>query len=318
MTSLPYLFLCGACFYLKDSPGYSLLLLLPTLLFKETAGVTVALLAGFYAWDLFIQRSLTKSTISRWCAPCACISVAGLGVLFAFLTIYIFPHRLWTPTFDPASRIASMSRILSFEVVRAKLFWSLMVAAPLIPFIPLIDGPAKRCALLFLLPALPTLAAIALTDYEPMLNFGNYYAVTPAIFLGLAVSVLARGRDQSFSAALALSLIIATLIYPSNKLTRHLFRDLSHQSAHQELFSVLDPRLSAVVDDYSASILATTNHPVRILHAQRMHFNFDYLVTADFANTALRGKFLKLGAPCHQTGRYKIWCISEASRKEVK
>lgn len=291
--ALPFFIWSIYSFHIKAVPR-ALYLLLPTLLFKETSGLIVACIAICYAYqDKLCRRKA--------------IIVAVLALILSILLIYVFPNRLWVSTFDPGARLGSLAEVLEIGRIMNKAFWLLMVSLPALPFIAFGGKDNLRLAALCVAPVCYTVATVSVTNYEPLYNYKNYYALPAAVFLVLAGALFAS-RQKGFLFAIVLSLLLSITTGESVRLTRRVLSVFSQPSARSEIASLIKPNSRVVVDDYSASVVASGNYAVKVSHAKRMRPEFDYLVLSKKHPQNVPEQIMRLFVTCHETRSYQVGC----------
>lgn len=288
--------------HLKGRAILRLLLLFPPLLFKETFGLVMFTTSiGYLVADLLDPANSTQATRRNTRLVALC------GLLFFILVTHIFPGWLWVSTFEPTTRLASLSELFDVELLKAKARWLLVTFLPVLPFVFLHTRRTVSSTLILLSPALYNIAAVMSTNFIPMLDPYNYYSITPAI-IGLCAISLPVLRDPRASVAILCSLSLAVISGTTVRSAKIIGRAFSAPSAYNEI-RVFVPRESAViVDDYTASVLADNDYLQRLYHARRTRPGFDYIVTAKSLPEHLSDALTSRSAPCHETPRYLIRC----------
>jgi uncharacterized membrane protein len=293
VLALPFFIWSIYSFHIKAVPR-ALYLLLPPLLFKETSGLIVACISICYAYQDKLSRRKA-------------IKIAVLALISSILLIYVLPNRMWVSTFDPGARLGSLSELLAKERIMDKAIWLLMVSLPALPFIAFGNKDNLRLVVLCIAPICYTLGTIALTNYEPLYNYKNYYALPAAVFLVLAAAIFAS-RQKGFVLAIALSLCLSITTGESVRLTRRVFSVFSNPSAHAEIASFIKPNSRVVVDDYSASVVASENYAVKVSHARRTRPEFNYIVLNKKHPQNVPEQITRLFVMCHETRSYQVGC----------
>jgi len=301
VLALPFL-VWSMVAHLRGRTTLRLLLLFPPLLFKETFGLVMCTTAGGYiVADLLDPTNSTQSTRRNNRL------VAVFGLLFFILVTQVFPGWLWTSTFDPTTRIASLREVCDPQLLMAKARWLLVTFLPTLPFLFLHTGRTLRVTLIVVSPAFFNIAAIMSTNFLPMLDPYNYYSITPAI-IGLCAISLPVLRHPKASLAMLCSLSLAVVCGMTVRSSKIIGRAFSAPSACDEI-RVFVPRESRViVDDYTASVLADNDYLERVYHARRTGTEFDYIVTAKTTSEHLSETLKNRSVPCHETPRYLIRC----------
>lgn len=277
-----------------------LILLFPPLLFKETFGLVMCTTAIAYAID---TRGIAASPLRKRSS----ILVALFGFLFFLAVTQVFPKWLWWPTFDPASRLASWSRLVDLELVTTKILWLGFTALPGIPFLFLHSWRTVRTALVMLSPALFNIGAIMVSDFPAMVDPYNYYSITPAILLFMACSYPVV-RSPNFSWALLASLSVVVAVGNTVRTSKIVKAALSAPSAYEELRAFVPQRANVIVDDYTSSVLVDNSKVLRVFHARRSRLFFDFIVVSKSLPDPLSEALKAQSSVCHETPRYIIRC----------
>jgi uncharacterized membrane protein len=288
--------------HLRGRDTLRLLLLFPPLLFKETFGLVMFTTAcAYYLDDRYVSTMGSPSTRRAALLTALC----GLG--FFILITKVFPWWLWVPTFDPSSRLLGLRDLLNSELLWAKVRWGLLTFGPALPFAFLHTRHTARRALILIAPALYNFAVIAMTNFAPMLDPYNYYAITPAIIVLCAISLPVMHHRRlwvSVLGALCLAVVCGRTVR-SSRIVREAIRA---PSAYAELRVFIPQNSTVIVDDYTASVLADNDYLMRVYHARRTKPAFDYIVTARSLPEHLSEPLKKRSVVCHETPRYQIRC----------
>ena len=116
LLALPFL-IWSMYAHFSSQHRLKLLILLPTLLFKETLGLNIFGLSVFYALDDKASRFSSLIT-------------ALTGLTTFILYTKVFPHWLWFPTFDGLTRVSSLDQLLSLSVLYEKALWLFTTLLP--------------------------------------------------------------------------------------------------------------------------------------------------------------------------------------------
>lgn len=141
---------------------------------------------------------------------------------------------------------------------------------------------------------------VAVTNFLPMMDPYNYYSITPAIVVVVAVSVpLVRhpALPWSLAASLLLALVCGVTVR-SSKIVRAGFAE---QSAYAEIRAVVPRESAVIVDDYTASVLADSSFIQRSFHARHSQVPFDYIVVAQSQSGQLSDALKQRSEMCQKT-----------------
>jgi len=291
--------------FMRGNLSQATVLLIPCLLFKETAGFTIAPLALWYAVSTKPPKKFQAAAL------------AVVALLFSCLLLFVFPGWLYTPTFTPTSRLGSLTELLSWPVLRDKVLWLLMISLPALPFLALCSKRSFCKSAPFLGAALFSISSIAVTTYGAMYSYTNYYSVVPSVLIMLAITVPVCVHRLS-GAAICLGLLLALFAGQSIRLSRHFVAIIKAPSAASELVTLIPFGAPVAVDDYTASVLSTHAQPVRIEHARRSSTKFDYLVYSQkHSGPAQTSKFTDQFKLCHETRRYLVYCSKLQAKGDI-
>jgi len=248
-------------------------LLVCTLLCKETMGLVVALMVVSFLLHLRTKKCTELKKAARWLIPTAII---GLCITMAY--IFVLPHWFFEPTFDGKTRICTLSQLLETSSLGQKLSCLVLVLAP-IGSLPLLSRQAR----IMLLPAVPLVGSIALSNFSEMWKPFNYYSVLPlylcycAGLIGVTSTSVIRGiflDGRVLVALLAMALSWGTFSSP----TRTLLKPLGSTAPAIELRTLIPSSAVVVANDYDVSFFYDYRQTTRLFHAQQMRVRFDFLV----------------------------------------
>lgn len=302
--------------HFKGRNDLRLTLLGATLLFKETLALNIFCLAIGYAIGSVIPRDRFK-----------CLVLALFSLFFFIVYVKILPgwplfHKLVGPaSFDGLKRISSLNELLDPSALNGKLIWLATLLSPCLTFLtlnifrltqnkdlrPILPG------LLILCGAIYNISAILITNFPNMYYPFNYYSVTPAILVLIALVSASSGSRHVLTCAM-ISIIIVSLIgwriNTRDILKRHLFVE----SAYSELAGILNNNHTIIADDHTTSILINHEKIIRLFHANHSTPKFDKLVLRKDKIVNLSSdvspELLKRSTPCAETKRFIIRCPS--------
>ncbi len=280
--------------HLAGKNGRKLLLLIPSILFKETLALNVMALCCWYAIDTRENRP-------------AAIALGLASLTFFALYTTIFPGWLWVATFKASERIGSFDYLTSWPVLFEKGFWIAKSFLPAAPFLLLHSRISLRITARICLCAAPNILAILLSKTPNMHQAFNYYSITPVImvFIGCTAPIL---RARSLALPLSVSLILCSLIGGRFRTTNPIREMLAAPSALDELHTIVPPSAAVIADDYTISILSAHPHALRIFHANRSNPNSSYIVQKKPPIDILSKNLQSQYNPCGETPRYLVRC----------
>jgi hypothetical protein len=271
-----------------------LMLLLPTLFFKETLALNVAALSLWYTIDAKEDRILPMM-----------LGIISL-VLFILYTS-ILPGWLWTSTFKATERIGSIAHLTSWPIVIEKTIWAANSFIPAVPFLFLHSRSSLRTAAFIALCASPNILAILVSKVPNMHQPLNYYSITPCVIIYVACAAPII-NSRLIRIPLCASLIFCSLVGGRFRITNTIREMITNPSALSELHTAIPSTSTVIADDYAISLLSAHPHALRIFHANRSNPNSTHIVQRkppiDKLSRNLEAKF----QPCGETKRYIIRC----------
>jgi hypothetical protein len=230
-----------------------------------------------------------------------------LSIVAFILYTRILPYRLWTPTFDFASRISSIEELLTLKSLAATAVWLARVLAPVLPFLFLHDRRTLQMSLMITLGAAFNFAAIAISNSLSMHDAYNYYAITPAVltFVAFVAPVI---NKKHFYKGLCASLFIASIFGPQIGAWSIIEEAVALPSARSEIRRIVSAEKAVIADGYTTSLLADQRYTLRIFHANKMLPRFDYIVQRKNRRERLSLFLRSWSTVCGKTQRYIIRC----------
>ena len=159
--------------HFADYHRRKLMLLLPTLFFKETLALNIAALSVWYTIDTKEDRILP-------------MMLGIISLVFFVLYTSILPGWLWTSTFKATERIGSIAHLTSWPIVIEKTLWAAKSFLPAVPFLFLHSRSSLRTAAFIALCASPNILAILVSKVPNMHQPFNYYSITPCVIIYIA------------------------------------------------------------------------------------------------------------------------------------
>lgn len=288
--------------HLKGRDRLALLLLFPPLLFKETFGLVMCITALAYACDrTFLVKSASRT------ARLAPLAIAMFGAGFFLVVTEVLPGWVWMSTFDLSTRIATVPELFSVELLGAKLRWAVVTFLPAVPFLFLHTRRTLLASVVLVAPALPSIAAVAVTNFAPMMDPYNYYSITPGVIVLVAAS-LPILRHPAVSWPIAASLCLALVCGGTVRSSKIVRAGFAEQSVYAEIRAFVPKGSAVIADDYTTSVLADSAFLQRVFHARRTHSSFDYVVVAKTSSEQLSKALKQRSVECYETPRYLIRC----------
>lgn len=291
-----------------------LILLGMTLFFKETLALNIFCLSIGY-W--------ISSSIPRERFRCLALATLCLFFFIAYVKILpgwpIFREFVGSASFEGLKRISSFKELLDPLALNGKLTWVGTLLSPCFAFLILNIlrytknkdlRPVLTC-LLILCGAAYNIAAILVTNFPNMYYSFNYYSVTPAILIFLALISAVSGSRHVLTCTMFSVVTLSLIGWRINTrdiLNRHLFVE----AAYAELEPLLNKTQTIIADDHTASILINHERIIRLFHANHSTPKFDRLVlrkekVADL-NSEVSPELLMRSTHCAETNRFIIRC----------
>lgn len=267
-----------------------LLLISGLALIKETLFLTISTLACLG----LLTHSGSFGVLSRRRERLLFATLAIFGVGAFILYTRILPHHLFIPTFDGFQRLCSISELFSPPLLRAKLWWATTVITPLIPLIAvLLFSTGKIEATLrllpLMLPALPSIAAVMLTNFSGMTEPYNYYAILPVTVLFCAVVLSGKAPRDGLGPVFA-SMILAVFFGSSILIPKRSQPD----STLPDVGKLIPQGAVVITDDYAANTFYAHNQIIRLYHANKNVVRFDFIALRKHGDTPPRlSRFLR-------------------------
>ena len=292
---------------LADRRALFFALLVVLSMIKETMFLVVAMFGiVYFLYDgIFLRHVRRQSRTSGLVLFC-------LGVGAFLLYTKILPGRLFTSSFQGFTRIVSLQQALDPSLGLLKIRWLSYLLLPFLPllFSLLIDRESLRKRtrwLFFILPGLPMYAAIALTNFDNMLEPYNYYTVIPASVL-IVVCLAAWQGAPWRRAALAIAVLIAAVMGPRFRYPHNISAVLTEGEYTQRLSTLVTKDAVVVVDDYEAALFYKQKQIIRLFHANKNVVKFDFVIQRKAKKRPLSRYLRSWSTPCFQDDIWEVRC----------
>lgn len=281
--------------------------------FKETFFI-----AGAFAGAM---ACLATVRVDRRINPASWIygGVAAVMSVAAFLYFVIIPlyPDVFEMSFRPASRIASLSDLLSLSFVSSKLAFLLYLLIPLFG-LPLLS----RKGLLLWLCASPFWGACLVSNFAEMHKAFNYYAVVPTYvaFFASAITIKERwGREFAFT---PLTLFLSTCIAFSSGYAASPLKPIRALMAGTPIIpdslTMIPRHLSVVASEFDSVFILDKRSVVRLWIAERVPTTWDVVLVRDNTREPPSNKILKGTSLCYQDVLWKVYCRRGVGLAELK
>ena len=322
--ALPFL-VWAVVFFADDKYLKSLWCLLATLLFKETMLIAVA----FVSLTIIINLALKGRLFSGLSAAFACLVVVCLSGFFLYTQI--LPFRYFIPTFDGFTRISSLQELLIPATLHQKFWWAVDSFAPFLPFFAvgiLSSRKVKphcgivcflRTLFVLLLPAIPFVAVILISNFPMMYQSNLYYSVVP-VSLTFVALLLALKKCAPASLCFPVSMaaiFIALAIGPYDDIFSDLKTAWREEPYAAKLTHLIKPTDHLILGDFDAPLFLQMRNLTRIFHARKNILPFDYVIIRKDRPEKLSPYYNGWSKVCYEDDRYQVLCAYPTAKNRV-
>ena len=226
----------------------------------------------------------------------------------SFFSYFFLQPLLFEKNFDHMNKVASLGSLLDPESLYKKGIWLLYL------FLPFLYYPLWRSKnWIYLLPALPSIGIVLISNFSEMPKLNNYYAATPTLLI-LIASLFSLHRNHkkisSINPTLLLLLFSLSFSFSSRKPLKVLKNNLKH-NLHSYSPSEIDKvpkNKNLVVSSSAALFLLDSQHLLRLWDANRRNVDYDYLVLKKSEEGQLMSRTVKNAKKCFIGKTWVIWC----------
>ena len=225
-----------------------------------------------------------------------------------FFSYFFLQPLLFGKNFDHMNKVASLTSLLNLESLSAKGIWFFYL------FLPFLYYPLwKAKNWIYLLPALPSIGIVLISNFSEMSKLNNYYAAIPTLLI-LIASLFSIHRNHkkisSINPTLLLLLFSLSFSFSSRKPLKELrnnFKYNLHNYNPSEINKVPKGK-SLVVSSSAALFLLDSQHLLRLWDANRRNVDYDYLVLKKPEENQPRNRTIRKAKKCFTGKTWVIWC----------
>lgn len=226
---------------------------------------------------------------------------------FCFISYFFLQPIILEKTFDHMGKLANLSYMIEPRVISEKMIWIFSILFPVL-FFPL-WFPKQ---MLYLLPALPLIAMVMVSSFEPMWQIRNYYGVIPTFILYFSIMMLIRKmnfsvylRNPIVWIAITLTHLMGDTLKPWPKIIQIFNHD---QNLHSEkLASIVEGR-KIVVSNSAAVYTFQSKILLRYEINPGKNLDFDYIIYRSKEEEYLNQSYRDISVPCDHFEDWVIRC----------
>lgn len=327
--ALPFL-LAAFLFFLRGEHMRAVVCLVATMFFKETLLVASTSFCIMALAISYLNDAPNQRRTRLLYGGCFLFGCAGF-----LLYTKVLPGWLFWPTFNPLSRVSTISQLLDPNLLRAKIWWLTTIIAPITPLLLIAFVKARSSTvrdyreylvrpLLFLLPAAPFVAMILLSNSDGMSNPYNYYSILPALLITVGVFTSLRTVSTELKlVALLFCCLIASFIGPRIRIPKEIKTALMQESPVQRLRQIIPPTAVVLTGDWDAALFIRQRQVMRLYHANKNIMKFDFIVlrkTSPSNSSVIRlSKYLLAWSePCYEDEVWLVRCAFNSAKPRAR
>lgn len=296
--------LIGIGFYawVSDRCGVLALTLLSLGAFKETYLIASTIAAG-----VFIAREFNGE---RRRGPLllfsATMMVTGVGAVFYFIVRPLLPE-LFESSFNPTSRIATLSQWMSLEMIGGKVTYVCLILGPLLS-LPVLSSSGRW----LLLCVVPFWGASLLSNFPEMYKGINYYGVVPTYVSSFAAMLtVSKWRKVNVVRAPVVMILLSALALcagyrasPFGDL-RELFVKKTFQP---DSLDMIPKNMRVVASEFDSVFVLDKKQVVRQWLAERIPLTWDVLLVRTNTLEPPSSNLLRGTKMCFADEAWQVYC----------